>query len=162
VREQARVERAAALVHEENLGTGVIAIVVAEADVIGQCRGSGQVDRNKGATSETCFAGHAESVPVERPAYVVYSDTDGSPSPRPVLASRPRSVASASGRKHRGGGAAAAVAVNALEISCRNVSGGENPRINGAHPSPRSQLEPPSARRLAGTVNDRGAARSTN
>jgi len=42
------------------------------------------------------------------------------------------------------------------------VSGGENPRINGAYQFPRSRLEPLSARRSAGAVNDRMAARSTN
>jgi hypothetical protein len=43
-----------------------------------------------------------------------------------------------------------------------SVSGGENPRINGAHRSLGSQLKPLSARPLAGAVSDRGTARSTN
>src|SRR5208283_403045 len=42
------------------------------------------------------------------------------------------------------------------------VSGGENPRLNGAYQSPRSDLEPSSARRSAGAVINRAAARPTN
>src|SRR5208283_2567010 len=44
----------------------------------------------------------------------------------------------------------------------RVVSGGENPRLNGAYQSPRSDLEPSSARRSAGAVINRAAARPTN
>src|SRR5271166_2438775 len=43
-----------------------------------------------------------------------------------------------------------------------DVSGGENPRLNGAYQSPRSDLEPSSARRSAGAVINRAAARPTN
>jgi hypothetical protein len=63
-------ERGAAHVHEEDLGQGVVTVVVAVADVTGQCSSGGWVDRNKARLPKLALPGHA-GVPAWRAASMV-------------------------------------------------------------------------------------------